>query len=98
MIGENINQYTRFFYPKDLSLPEIPTDCPNHRDGCSSSELTFVCSVGLVTCLTVGRPNSNMIISNYQFRTLKLKFPYTYYSCNTQALLTPSIQWCTRNT
>ncbi|MFS7921790.1 hypothetical protein Hanom_Chr03g00241101 [Helianthus anomalus] len=27
MIGENINQYTRF-YPKDLSLHGIPTDCP----------------------------------------------------------------------
>ncbi|MFS7889917.1 hypothetical protein Hanom_Chr00s000005g01612591 [Helianthus anomalus] len=27
MIGENINQYTRF-YPKDLSFHGIPTDCP----------------------------------------------------------------------
>uniref|UniRef100_A0A251TFJ9 Uncharacterized protein n=1 Tax=Helianthus annuus TaxID=4232 RepID=A0A251TFJ9_HELAN len=29
------------FYPKDLSLPRIPTDCPNHRDACSRDELTF---------------------------------------------------------
>ncbi|MFS7980808.1 hypothetical protein Hanom_Chr10g00943561 [Helianthus anomalus] len=41
MIGENINQYTRF-YPKDLSLHRIPTDCPQPLGRMlECSELTF---------------------------------------------------------
>ena len=41
MIGENINQYTRF-YPKDLSLHGIPTDCPQPLGRMlECSELTF---------------------------------------------------------
>ncbi|KAF5765281.1 hypothetical protein HanXRQr2_Chr15g0701921 [Helianthus annuus] len=45
MIGENINQYTRF-YPKDLSLHGIPTDCPQPLGRMlECSELTLVCSV-----------------------------------------------------
>ncbi|MFS8016848.1 hypothetical protein Hanom_Chr15g01373351 [Helianthus anomalus] len=47
MIGENINQYTRF-YPKDLSLHGIPTDCPQPLGRMlECSELTSVCSVCL---------------------------------------------------
>ncbi|MFS7949732.1 hypothetical protein Hanom_Chr06g00575001 [Helianthus anomalus] len=42
MIGENINQYTRF-YPKDLSLHGIPTECPQPLGRMlECSELTFV--------------------------------------------------------
>ncbi|MFS7997551.1 hypothetical protein Hanom_Chr12g01143091 [Helianthus anomalus] len=42
MIGENINQYTRF-YPKDSSLHGIPTDCPQPLGRMlECSELTFV--------------------------------------------------------
>ncbi|KAJ0845283.1 hypothetical protein HanRHA438_Chr15g0711871 [Helianthus annuus] len=42
MIGENINQYTRF-YPKDLSLHGIPTDCPQPLGRMlECSELTLV--------------------------------------------------------
>ena len=52
MIGENINQYTRF-YPKDLSLHGIPTDCPQPLGRMlECSELTLVCSVELFTRLT----------------------------------------------
>ena len=52
MIGENINQYTRF-YPKDLSLHGIPTDCPQPLGRMlECSELTLVCSVELITRLT----------------------------------------------
>ncbi|MFS8015926.1 hypothetical protein Hanom_Chr15g01362451 [Helianthus anomalus] len=41
MIGENINQYTRF-YPKDLSFHGIPTDCPQPLGRMlECSELTF---------------------------------------------------------
>ncbi|MFS7900997.1 hypothetical protein Hanom_Chr00s159694g01824781 [Helianthus anomalus] len=47
MIGENINQYTRF-YPKDLSLHGIPTVCPQPLGRMfECSELTLGCSVGL---------------------------------------------------
>ncbi|KAF5755564.1 hypothetical protein HanXRQr2_Chr17g0804201 [Helianthus annuus] len=42
MIRENINQYTRF-YPKDLSLHGIPTDCPQPLGRMlECSELTLV--------------------------------------------------------
>ncbi|MFS8022126.1 hypothetical protein Hanom_Chr16g01435821 [Helianthus anomalus] len=42
MIGENINQYTRF-YPKDLSLHGIPTNCPQPLGRMlECSELTLV--------------------------------------------------------
>ena len=52
MIGENINQYTRF-YPKVLSLHGIPTDCPQPLGRMlECSELTWDCSVELIIRLT----------------------------------------------
>ncbi|MFS7917355.1 hypothetical protein Hanom_Chr03g00188061 [Helianthus anomalus] len=68
MIGEIINQYTHF-YPKDLSLHGIPTDCPQPLGRMlECSELTSVCSARLVSCLTVDQTRPNMGISNNQFR------------------------------
>ena len=52
MIGENINQYTRF-YPKTYPPHGIPTDCPQPLGRMlECSELTLVCSVELFTRLT----------------------------------------------
>ena len=52
MIGENINQYTRF-YPKTYPPHGIPTDCPQPLGRMlECSELTLDCSVELVTRLT----------------------------------------------
>ena len=52
MIGENINQYTRF-YPKTYPPHGIPTDCPQPLGRMlECSELTWDCSVELITLLT----------------------------------------------
>ena len=52
MIGENINQYTRF-YPKTHSPHGIPTDCPQPLGRMlECSELTWDCSVELIIRLT----------------------------------------------
>ena len=52
MIGENINQYTRF-YPKTYPPHGIPTDCPQPLGRMlECSELTWDCSVELIIRLT----------------------------------------------
>ena len=64
MIGENINQYTRF-YPKDLSLHGTPTDCPKPPGRMlKRDELTLVLLSRLNYVFQVDQPNPIVITGN----------------------------------
>ena len=55
MIGENINQYTRF-YPKTYPPMDYPLTVPNHWDACSNVvNSPLVCSVEFATCYSVNQ-------------------------------------------
>ncbi|MFS7900892.1 hypothetical protein Hanom_Chr00s148780g01821281 [Helianthus anomalus] len=66
MIGENINQYTRF-YPKTHSPHGIPTDCPQplgHMLECSELTLELLGKTRCLFAFTVSQLNPIIIIGN----------------------------------